>query len=431
MKTIRNLLITGIVAIVFTGCQEKVVDRYLVNVPVYMDRNEFKNAVKVSGSTDIVRPGKIYFMNDMIFINEALKGIHVIDNSDPSAPVFVSFIEIPGNVDMAIKDSILYADSFIDLVALNIGDIHNIREVGRVDSIFPYSLPPLTEENGLPMGTVDANAGIVVGWETKEVEEVVTTGNSRFPILWEGNFMAEDSYAGSKVSTSGDGSGNMSVGIAGSMARFTLNENFLYTVDQSNLKVFDIDELSSPLLISDEYIGWGVETIFPYRNKLFFGTQTGMIIYNITNPAAPVYISTYFHVTSCDPVVVEDNHAYVTLRAGNLCGEATSQLDVIDISDIQNPKWVQSYPMQEPYGLGIDNKTLFVCDGPAGLKVYNAENPKNLVKTAWFSDVQAFDVIPYNGILMMIGEGGLYQYNYYGSDSISLLSYIPINSQEK
>jgi hypothetical protein len=239
----------------------------------------------------------------------------------------------------------------------------------------------------------------------------------------------EDTYAGSKTNNSSDGS--MSVGVAGSMARFTLNDNFLYTVDQSNLKVFDIDELSSPLLVSDKYIGWGIETIFPYGNKLFFGSQSGMIIYGISNPADPVYISTYSHITSCDPVVVEDNYAYVTLRAGNLCGEATSQLDVIDISNIQNPKWVESYPMQEPYGLGIDNQTLFVCDGPAGLKVYNAEDPGNLVKTAWFSDVQAFDVIPYNGILMMIGEGGLYQYNYYGSDSISLLSQIPITSQGK
>jgi hypothetical protein len=429
MKTVRNLLITGMLVLVFTGCQEKVVDRYLVNVPVYMDRNEFKNSVKVSGSTDIVSPGKIYFKDDMIFINEALKGIHVIDNSDPSAPVFVSFIEIPGNVDMAIKDSILYADSFIDLVALNIGDIHNIREVGRVDSIFPYSLPPLTEQNGLPMGNVDANAGIVVGWETKEVEEVVITGNSNFRTLWGPTFYAEDSYVGSKANSTSDGS--MSVGVAGSMARFTLNDNFLYTVDQYNLKVFDIDELSSPLLVSDEYIGWGIETIFPYRNKLFFGSQSGMIIYGISNPADPVYISTYNHVTSCDPVVVEDNYAYVTLRAGNLCGEATSQLDVIDISNIQSPKWVQSYPMQEPYGLGIDSQTLFVCDGPAGLKVYYAEDPGNLVKTAWFSDVRAFDVIPYNGILMMIGEGGLYQYNYSGSDSISLLSQIPITSQGK
>ena len=107
-----------------------------------MNPAAFKKSVKVTSSEDIVKPGKIYFKDHYIFINESLKGIHVIDNSNPSDPQFVSFIEIPGNADMAIKDSILFADSFTDLVALNISDIHNITEVGRVDSIFPYALPP-------------------------------------------------------------------------------------------------------------------------------------------------------------------------------------------------------------------------------------------------------------------------------------------------
>jgi hypothetical protein len=430
MKTIKNLFFIGIVAMVLSGCQEKVVDRYMVNVPVYMDRHEFKNAVKVSESTDIIKPGKIYFKDHYIFINEALKGIHVIDNSNPADPHFVSFIEIPGNVDMAIKDSILFADSYIDLVALNISDISNIREVGRVDSIFPYSLPPLAD-NALPMGTVDPNAGIVVGWETKEVEVDVSSSHNIFPFLRGDVLYMEDSYVGSKEYTSNNGSTGMTVGVGGSMARFTIYDSFLYTVDQYNLRVFDIDEQTNPLLVSDQSIGWNVETVFQYRNKLFFGTQTGMIIYDLNNPASPGYLATYNHFKSCDPVVVEGNYAYVTLRAGNLCGEATSQLDVINISNIQNPTWEQSYPMQEPYGLGIDNTTLFVCDGSAGLKVYNAENPKNLVKIAWFSEVNALDVIPYNGNLMMIGEGGLYQYNYAGPDTITLLSYIPIQKQDK
>lgn len=102
---------------------------------------------------------------------------------------------------------------------------------------------------------------------------------------------------------------------------------------------------------------------------------------------------------SCDPVVVEGDYAYVTLRAGNLCGEATSQLDIIDVSNISSPEWEQSYPMQEPYGLGIDNSILFICDGEAGLKVYDANDPHDLIKIAWFPEVRAFDVIPYNGLL--------------------------------
>ena len=232
----------------------------------------------------------------------------------------------------------------------------------------------------------------------------------------------------SKVSYTSE-SGSMSVGVGGSMARFTINGSFLYTVDQYNLRVFDIDDLSSPLVISDQSIGWGVETVFLYRNKLFFGTQTGMIIYDLSTPSHPEYLSTYNHIRSCDPVVVEGNFAYVTLRAGNLCGESTSQLDVIDVSNISQPKWKQSYPMQEPYGLGIDDEVLFVCDGPAGLKVYNAADPGNMNKIAWFPEVNAFDVIPFGGVLMMIGEDGLYQYDYTGGEDITMLSYIPINSQ--
>jgi len=242
--------------------------------------------------------------------------------------------------------------------------------------------------------------------------------------------MAEDAMF-TKTANSIGGSNSMSVGVGGSMARFTIFNNFLYTVDQYNLKTFDIDELSQPLLVSDQGIGWGVETVFLYQSKLFFGTQTGMIIYSLNTPASPSYLSTYSHFKSCDPVVVEGNFAYVTLRAGNLCGEATSQLDVIDVTDILNPKHEESYPMQEPYGLGIDNSTLFVCDGEAGLKVYNASNPKDLVPITVFPDVNAFDVIPFNGVLMMIGKDGLYQYDYTGPENMSLLSYIAINSQGK
>ncbi len=426
MRNPKILFLTGIVVLMFAGCQEKITDRYLVNSPVYMDRAQFKSAVKVTASEEISEPGKIYFKDNYIFINEALKGIHVIDNSNPAAPVFVSFIEIPGNMDMAIKDSILFADSFIDLVALDISDIQNIHEVGRVDSIFPYMLPPIDEGNQLPFGTVDAGKGIVVGWETKEVEQKVEPRPVNMVFFDRFEFSASNAGSGSKVNYSTSGSSSMSIGIGGSMARFTISGNFLYTVDRYNLKVFDIDDLSKPLLISDQSIGWNIETVFQYHSKLFFGTTTGMIIYDISNPASPAYLSTYNHVRSCDPVVVEGNYAYVTLRSGNLCGEATSQLDVINVQNVENPKWEQSYPMEEPYGLGIDDRILFVCDGIAGLKVYNADNPSNLIKTAWFPEVNAFDVIPYNGVLMMIGTGGLYQYEYSGPGSISLLSQIPI-----
>jgi hypothetical protein len=84
-------------------------------------------------------------------------------------------------------------------------------------------------------------------------------------------------------------------------------------------------------------------------------------------------------------------------------------LDVIDLQNIANPVLLKSYPMTEPYGLGIDNKTLFVCDGAAGLKIFDATDPMQVDQHVLkqYSELKAFDVIPFGNILIMIAEDGI------------------------
>ena len=65
-----------------------------MNEPVYMSYNELRGTLKVAGGQEIIQPGKIYFKDNIIFVNEYQKGIHVIDNSDPASPVIMKFIEI-------------------------------------------------------------------------------------------------------------------------------------------------------------------------------------------------------------------------------------------------------------------------------------------------------------------------------------------------
>ena len=47
---------------------------------------------------------------------------------------------------------------------------------------------------------------------------------------------------------------------------------------------------------------------------------------------------------------------------------------------------------------------------------------------AHFEEINTFDVIPVNEILIMIGTDGLYQYDYSDLNEISLLSKIPIGN---
>lgn len=215
-------------------------------------------------------------------------------------------------------------------------------------------------------------------------------------------------------------------GTGGSMARFAISGNHLYTVTNSNLKVYDISQPDDPKPGADIKIGIRIETIFPYGENLFIGSQTGMHIFNVQNPANPSHVSTYSHVQSCDPVVVQGNYAYVTLRDGNTCRTGQNLLDVIDISNPASPKIVRSYPMKNPHGLGIEGNTLFICEGRYGLKVFDATKPDSLVETQSISGIHTYDVIPRNQVLIVVGQDGLYQYSYNNAQQLSQLSVIPI-----
>jgi len=211
-------------------------------------------------------------------------------------------------------------------------------------------------------------------------------------------------------------------GVGGSTARFAISNGHLYTVDNSSLNVFDITDEENPIFIRQLQIGFGIETIFPRGNTLFIGSQWGMVIYDISVPSNPVFLSDFSHVFSCDPVVVEGNYAYVTLSTSNRCNRGTNELQIIDISNLNSPNLVKIYPMKNPQGLGIDNELLFICDD--GLKVYDASVISDLKLLQTF-DIQAKDVIPYNGLLFVIGDDGFYQYNY-SNGTLNLLSKIAV-----
>ena len=73
---------------------------------------------------------------------------------------------------------------------------------------------------------------------------------------------------------------------------------------------------------------------------------------------------------------------------------------------------VESYSMQGPYGLGIDGSTLFVCDGRAGLKVYDVTDPANIDLLAFETNNETYDVILIPPVAIVVGPDGLDQYDY-------------------
>ena len=423
-KIIPIITLFYLFSILFFSCEDTTYKEYLGYAPVYLSYKELRSGAVGVQSVDLKNPGKIYFKDNYIFIIEELKGIHVFDNADPSSPVNKAFVKLPGVVDISISGNYMYADSYVDLVVIDVQNIDNIREAGRVQDVLPYTVPP-TEGKNYPVGYVDKENGVVTSWELKTIRERISYTPNPYPIygMSSSAFMEKANASGASSGVSGSG-----VGMGGSMARFGIKGDVLYMVNSNTLKIFDISNKTSPFEMNEFNAGANIETMFLTDKTMFLGTTTGMIIYDLTYPTAPVMKTFFTHARSCDPVIVDDTLAYITLRTGTSCGGNVSMLDIVNIKDITQPVTVISYWMTNPYGLGKDGRLLFICDGNDGLKVYDATDPKQLLGHILYTypKIKAYDVIPLGGILMLISDDGLYQYNYSNVQNINLISKISV-----
>ncbi len=419
MKKLMSLFCVSLICL-FCGCNDdmkvKETITYTVNKPVLMSADVFRSSVKVTTQPEeITQKGKICFYEGYLYISEPGKGIHIIDNRNPASPASVGFIELIGNADVAIRNNILYADSYIDLVGFDISNPALPVLKSRLENVFPQSYPPIEE------GYIDSelcnlaatNGNIVVGWTQEEETHTLEY------------YKNEQMYNDAMTNSSGGSSGG-STGVNGSMSRFGLYKDYLYVVLNDYMSIFNLAGDEPEKAVENMYIGGSVETIFSYKDCMFMGTPTGMMIYSVADPLKPEYQSMMWHVYGCDPVVVENDIAYVTVHSGNNCGQNFNELIILNVKDVKNPQPIVSYTMTKPKGLGIDNGTLFLCDD--GLKIYNAEDPQTLManRLAHYSGMEGYDVIPHDNVLMMIADDGIYQYDYSNLKEIKQLSKLAV-----
>ena len=403
------------------GClKDSVTEQYTFYRPVYYTREETKSNIKSSASTAIVQPGKIVLRDHYLFLNELDKGIHVIDMANPANPVNLAFIEIPGCVDMAVNGNYLYADCYKNLVTLDITDPTKVVLKQFLDKVFPERYYPGFSPDSLQI--------------IKEWVKVDTLVNKRFKGSFNFGLKMESMAlmsASGLASQSGAAFSSGGISVAGSLARFGLQNNRLYTINNNGLKIFNATSPANPTFVSSTYLQIGtIETIFPYKNNLFIGGQSGMFIYNASNPDQPVKTGQFTHARSCDPVIAEDKYAYVTLSGGTACGGFTNQLDVVDITNLNSPSLVKTYNLSSPRGLSKDGNILLICDGKDGLRIFDAANASQVALLKQVSGFEPMDVIALQGIAIVIAKDGLYFVDYSNVANASIISKIQITKNK-
>lgn len=137
--------------------------------PIYFTGGDWK-AVSTGEARSLQNLGKIYYKDQMIYVSETGKGIHIIDNTDPKNPLPIKFIEVPGASDIAIKGNTLYADNYLDLVALDISDLSKIELVKRVENMYPENQTYYPSDYSGYFECADPDKGLVIGWEEAELK---------------------------------------------------------------------------------------------------------------------------------------------------------------------------------------------------------------------------------------------------------------------
>ncbi len=416
-----TLMVATATLFTFSGCLKDQCEStltYQVFKPVYIKMDEVRNQLLTEAPRELKKPGNIYVYQNYLFISEYREGVHIIDNTDPSNPVNLSFVKIPGCENIAVRGNTLYANNYVDLVSLDISNPQSVQLICRTNDVFD------------PIALYE-DLGYLVYYEP--TTETVQRPCDSPVYFYEFDQWGRRDMLFASVDVAADisnGSSNAPEGVGGSMARFTMAANRLYSVGTYDLKVFGLDDSGCAALRNTVNLGWGIETIFPYEDKLFIGSNSGMFIYDNSNPDQPTQLSVFQHARACDPVYVYGDIAYVTLHDGTECTGFANQLDVVNVANLTNPILLKTYPMHHPHGLSLTDDKLFLCEGDGGLKIFDASEWNKIDQrllsnqTGFF----AYDVITLGNkkLAIVVGKDGLRQYDYSDATQPRELSLIPV-----
>ncbi len=417
MKT-HTLLLSIFCLALLSACKKNkgtIQQTYNKAIAVYEDENTIRKININAPSRSIQNTGKIFYGKDVILIGEKNEGIHIINNTSKGTPTNAAFINLPYTNEFYVKDNIIYAICHYDLVKIDIASPSQPQLIYRVNNAFGNTIK-------------DANGRLLVGFDHKITTETFEIGSAKEVALRENSTLyfdfQDEVIPFSEVPSSFIGS---SAKNKGTLNRLAFDNSHLYVIGRTDIHTFE--DLGSTIeKRNKKYVGEDLETIYTENNNVFIGSKSSMIV--MTKTSNPQKVSSYTHVVSCDPVLPHGNIAYLTLRSvgSNGCNNNVNAVEVIDISNINNPTKINEVQLNSPYGMAVMNNRLFIGEGNNGLSVLDISSPANPILLNTYRNISTFDVIKHptdSDALLITGSNGIKQLSYNtNTNSITELSEI-------
>lgn len=377
---------------------------------IYADLEDVRSVPLVSASQSIENAGKIFVGEELLLIGEENVGIHVFDNSNPSNPQSISFLNIPYGKEFFVEGEFLYAESQYDLLKIDISSKNNITLVSR--------------EAMLDVRANNDKGDALVGFEFEEVTESLSCDEA----IHFGDFVyysdANQLIPASSVPSSFAGNSD---GTSGSLNRIGSYNDHIYVVNHSDLIIMDAS--ASDLVKANEIKNFdsNIETIIIRENQAFLGKTDGLSVVSLDNTFQPEIIAEFRHEESCDPVYPYEDVAYVTLRSVGRCPGNENVLDVVDLNGSSSEFYlnlIQEIPMDNPIGMTTRDQKLYVGQGSYGIKIFDVSDARNPYQIKSIDNIEAYDLIahPSLDVLVISGENGLSQYSISSDDELVFIS---------
>lgn len=218
---------------------------------------------------------------------------------------------------------------------------------------------------------------------------------------------------------------------AGFKTRMAYDGNWLYTVDESSLKVFSISNSLTPVLAESKNLDNYIQSVCSAQGLVMAGTANGFSLFQKINEKPLQALNSVGGNGSMSAVI--DTPFIYAVQGGNNNDKYSDPgpfpADGIYIFNINGFERFQNYsPLDNATGIAVKDSLVFVCAGT--LKVFarrgTREFPSLVLKKAY--TLKADDItLTVDNRLIATSSAGIYQLGY-TADTVTILSTIPVRA---
>jgi len=329
----------------------------------------------------------------LLYIADWYRGLRIMDISNPASPLWLGSLENYGSANTSAQDgNYLYIAKDYGLHIMDISNPYVPRHVGFAE----------TDDDVKAVAIDGSYAFVSLGFyntrlqvydvssptnPARVAEVFLSSSQSTDFISIIGNYAYVDSGEGIKVFDISDPTTPIQTGLLAQYgSAFSINGNYGYLLSDHELKVIDISSISTPKVLNTISLGYYQEDMVIEGNFLYITGSEGIFVYDLSDPVSPSLVNRTAGHYRFNSITVEENYAYL------LDGYASTTIHVIDFSNPLSPKSMGYYN----FNSSMDVMTVhngFIYVQLSGLSVLQFRIEERLPQIALDRDIFYFSAV--------------------------------------